>query len=92
MNFKLSKTLLNTSLGIMLTFGIAPGIALAQSGSPENGPQRQGPGGPPPQEAFDACASLLVDDACSVETPNGTLEGTCQQAPRDEELVCMPAR
>ena len=92
MTIKQSKPLLNSGLGLLLTLAIAPGIALAQSGSPENGPQRQGPGGPPPQEAFDACASLLVDDACSVETPNGTLEGTCQQAPREEKLVCMPAR
>ncbi len=92
MNFNLSKPLLSKGLGLLLTLGTLPGIALAQAGSPENGPPRQGPGGPPPQEAFDACASLLVDDACSVETPEGTLEGTCQQAPREEELVCMPAR
>ncbi|WP_444882819.1 hypothetical protein [Microbulbifer sp. PSTR4-B] len=37
----------------------------------------------PPQEAF---------DACKVETPHGTLEGTCRMPPREEQLVCVPTK
>ncbi|WNZ55802.1 hypothetical protein ACJJIQ_17290 [Microbulbifer sp. ANSA003] len=45
----------------------------------------------PPQEAIDACSSLAEGDACTVETPRGTLEGTCRMPPQIEQLVCVPA-
>ncbi|WP_444928570.1 hypothetical protein ACJJIF_11895 [Microbulbifer sp. SSSA002] len=45
----------------------------------------------PPQEAIDACSSLAEGDACTVETPRGTLEGTCRQPPQAEQIVCVPA-
>ena len=59
--------------------------------------QRGGGSGPrrgPPQEAFAACDGKSEGDSCSVETPRGTLEGTCGRPPRgeDERLVCMPPR
>ena len=38
--------------------------------------QRGGHRGPPP-EAFEACEDLEDGDACTVETPHGTVEGTC---------------
>ncbi|WP_020414479.1 hypothetical protein ACJJIP_01865 [Microbulbifer sp. VTAC004] len=46
----------------------------------------------PPQEAFDACNEMSEGDSCTVETPRGTLEGTCRIPPREEQLVCVPAK
>ncbi|MCO1335570.1 hypothetical protein MO867_14620 [Microbulbifer sp. OS29] len=46
----------------------------------------------PPQEAIDACNNMAEGDACTVETPRGTLEGTCRMPPQVEQLVCVPAR
>ncbi len=43
----------------------------------------------PPQEALTACADLAANDACSIETPHGTLDGTCQSIAGD--LACVPA-
>jgi len=43
----------------------------------------------PPPEAFEACANQEEGTLCAVETPHGTLEGTCR-APRGDELVCVP--
>ena len=44
----------------------------------------------PPQEALDACQSLAVSDACTVELPRRTVEGTCQSFQQSDELVCAP--
>ena len=87
----LSALCLSTALCLSLSTLLLPEQAMAQSGSAENGQQRRGPGGPPPQEAFDACASLVVNDSCSIATPNETISGTCQTSPRDEQLLCVPA-
>ncbi|BBM01839.1 hypothetical protein [Microbulbifer sp. GL-2] len=46
----------------------------------------------PPQEAFDACNGISEGRGCAVETPHGTLEGTCRIPPREEQLVCVPAK
>ncbi|MGQ7842886.1 hypothetical protein ACUNV4_00310 [Granulosicoccus sp. 3-233] len=92
MKLAFSRRCLGAGLGLVMAASIAPAMVTAQSGPSDNEQQRPGRGGPPPQEAFDACASLTVDDSCSVQTPNGTLEGTCQQAPRNEQLLCVPAR
>lgn len=81
-------------IGICLTAGVmlvACGTYAQQNSGEQSGQQRGGRGGPP-EEAFTACENLVVDDACSVETPEGTLAGSCQLAPRDERMVCMPAR
>ncbi|MEQ9081740.1 MAG: hypothetical protein RLP09_48185 [Sandaracinaceae bacterium] len=43
----------------------------------------------PPPEAFEACADQEEGSLCAVETPHGTLEGTCR-APRGETLACVP--
>lgn len=55
--------------------------------------QRGGQRGPgmqrkPPQEAYDACASLSQGSKCSVETPHGTLSGICRDM--DGDTVCVP--
>jgi len=44
----------------------------------------------PPQEALDACLSLAVNDACTVEFPRRTVEGICKSFPQSDELVCAP--
>ena len=44
----------------------------------------------PPKEAFEACESLSENAACQVETPHGTLQGTCFKPPRKDLLVCKP--
>ncbi|MEZ4390689.1 MAG: hypothetical protein R3A48_06295 [Polyangiales bacterium] len=55
-----------------------------------------GPGGPPggrrgpPQFAFDACANLSEGAACTVQTPRGTLQGSCVTVPQ-RGLACRPA-
>lgn len=72
---------------VLIAFG-SMGNAYAQSDSNGGGKKRGGP----PQEAFDACASLVENDSCSVETPKGTMEGSCMVSPREEQLVCAPAR
>lgn len=52
--------------------------------------QQQGGLGQPPQEAIDACASSTVNATCSVNTPNGTLSGTCRTV-QNSQLACVPA-
>jgi hypothetical protein len=42
----------------------------------------------PPQEAIDACLNLIVGGACTVITPNGTINGTCENL--QTQLVCVP--
>jgi len=49
--------------------------------------------GPPP-EAYTACEGLSDGGACSVETPHGTLSGTCRVPRRGSQqetrLICAP--
>ena len=44
----------------------------------------------PPQEAVDACNALTLGDACNVQLPNNTVEGTCTAPPQFDTLVCAP--
>ena len=59
-----------------------------QSGG--QGPQG-GNGGQPPQEAINACSNLSQGSACSFNTPNGQINGTCNLPPNSSQLACMPA-
>jgi len=55
--------------------------------------QGQGPqqgGGQPPQEALNACIGLEQGAACTVDTPNGTLTGSCLVV-QSGQLACVPA-
>ncbi|MFN8413921.1 MAG: YHYH protein [Anaerolineales bacterium] len=54
-----------------------------QTGGPGNG-------GQPPQAAIDACSNLSVNAACSINTPNGILNGTCQTV-QSSVMACVPA-
>jgi len=61
--------------------------------NPATGPVggAQGVGQQPPQEAITACSGLSAGASCSVNTPNGTLNGTCGTPPNSSQLACMPA-
>jgi hypothetical protein len=45
---------------------------------------------PPPQAAFDACATSKAGDACSVALHDHTITGVCATAPNTAQLVCRP--
>lgn len=65
-----------------LSFGL---FADAQ---PSNGSERERRG--PPPEAIEACSGASEGQDCVVETPHGTLEGTCRRMPDGDELACVP--
>jgi hypothetical protein len=52
---------------------------------------RPGRRGPPPDEAIVACEGLSEGDACSFESPRGTVTGTCVAPPSTTTLACAPA-
>lgn len=52
----------------------------------------RGPRRGPPPEAIAACEGQSEGAACSFETPRGdTLEGTCGQSSRGDQIACRPA-
>ncbi len=58
-----------------------PSLYLAQSA----------PGGDrPPREAKDACTGKAVDAACSFESRDGTISGTCRAPDSDAPAACVP--
>jgi hypothetical protein len=58
---------------------------------PQGGGQTGGQGQQPPQEAITACNGLSNGASCSVNTPNGSVNGTCQTIPNSSQLACVPA-
>lgn len=52
---------------------------------PPNNNQQQ-----PPEEAFTACNGLAVNASCTMQMPNQTVTGTCQQI--QNRLACVPNR
>ena len=68
--------------------GRAYGAGESQS---RNGSERHSP----PPEAYTACEGLSEGTACSVETPHGTLSGTCRVPRRrslqEASVICVPA-
>lgn len=81
------KTTKRLTFSLALTTGVLCFGLLAQAQPP--GGSDRGRRGPPP-EAFEACAGATDGQACTVETPHGTLEGTCRQVPDAEQLACVP--
>ena len=64
----------------------------APDGGQGNGQQNGGqPQGQPPQEALNACVNLSQGAACSFNTPNGQINGTCNLLPGSQQLACVPA-
>jgi hypothetical protein len=53
--------------------------------------QPAGNGQQPPQAAIDACVGLTQGADCSINTPNGTVTGTCSTPPNSSQMACMPA-
>lgn len=53
-------------------------------------PPAGGQGGTPPQEAIDACSGKSESAGCSMNTPRGTLTGTCRTPPGQSQLACIP--
>ncbi len=71
--------------------GRGRGRAYGAGGSQSrNGGRRHGP----PPEAYTACEGLSDGGACSVETPDGTLSGTCRvprrRSSQEASLICVP--
>lgn len=78
-----TENLKKLGMGILigLSFSLPMSNTLAQGG----------PQGGPPAEAFTACENLSADEACSVSTPRGDMEGTCKAPPQGEgALACVP--
>jgi hypothetical protein len=74
-------------LAFMLAAGTLLFGVLAQAQPPSgSGQDRRGP----PPEAIEACSGASEGQACTVDTPHGTLEGTCRQVPNLDELACVP--
>lgn len=59
-----------------------------QSGGQGDNNQQGGQGSPPP-EAFSACEGMAQNATCSVNTPNGTITGVCQNV--NQSLACVPS-
>jgi hypothetical protein len=81
-----------------LSAGGGQGGGQPQGGQPQGGqvqqptqgqPVGQANGQQPPQEAIDACSNLSINAACSVNTPNGTVTGTCQTL-QSSVTACVP--
>ena len=82
--------MLNTKMSrLIATLMLAVPMSVAMAADQDNRPER--PKGPP-QEAFTACESLSVGDACTATTPRGEMTGTCKAAPHDDTapLACAP--
>lgn len=78
----MSHRILAILVGGAASLFLTAALASAQDDRPR-------PPHPPPPEAFAACEAQEEGSLCAVETPHGTLEGTCR-APRGERLVCVP--
>ena len=81
------KTTKRLTFSLALTTGVLCLGLLAQAQPP--GGSDRGRRGPPP-EAFEACSAASEGETCTVETPHGTLQGTCRQARGQDGLVCVP--
>jgi hypothetical protein len=77
--------------------GCFRGAAVARDvpgGQPEPGAPASGgePGsGQPPQAALEACNGRGQHAACTVDTPNGAISGTCEHPPGSAQLTCVPS-
>ncbi len=63
------------------------GQTQGQSGQGFDGQNNLSQAGPP-QEAINACAASSVGSACSINTPQGTLNGSCTTI--QDTLACVP--
>ena len=70
----------------ILTLILTTAVALAQPRGPGKG--RRGNG--PPQAAINACKGKAARARCTIQTPRGTISGTCRVPPRIKVLACIP--
>ncbi len=68
--------------------GEQPAPSDSPPGEQQSGPANERP--QPPQEAIDACANLTQGTACTVQTLDGQLNGTCLVPPQQSQLLCVP--
>lgn len=68
---------------------------LMQNQTPPSLPLERGgtgqTGNVPPQPALDACKNKNENTSCTVQTPNGSLSGTCHNTPDGKYFACVPA-
>jgi len=86
---KMRNNVTHQRIAMALFFAMSLSATFA-SAKPDDNQDRERRG--PPPEAFEACANLSEDAACSFQGRRGDLEGICI-IPRhdDEALVCAPA-
>lgn len=88
------KTNRSAKSKLIVTFTLAllcAACASNEGGQGGKGGERGSKKGPP-AEAFAACKTLSVGDACTVSTPRGEMTGSCTAAPSGQEgpLACAP--
>jgi hypothetical protein len=77
-----------TNLKFVFTIIIlAGGTVLATPSYSQSGQRGNGP----PPEAFNACSGKTEQVSCSVQTPHGSLSGTCRKERRGQRLICVPS-
>ena len=57
---------------------------------PGGGQERGGQNGEPPKEAIEVCVGQESGFECTINTPRGSLTGTCMNTPDKKYFVCMP--
>ena len=62
-------------------------VSYAQPGGGQKG---GGQNGEPPKEAIEICVGQEVGFECTMNTPRGSLTGTCMNTPDEKYFVCMP--
>ena len=83
-----------TALTFALALGATACVDDATASDSQSATTARGSGAhrpPPPQEAFDACASPAAGDACAFDIDGHHVTGTCKQGPdADKPLACAP--
>ncbi len=69
--------------------GGPPGNQGGSQNQPGAGQGQPPAGRTPPQEAVDACNGAAQGSSCQMNTPRGTLNGTCRMVPT-QQLACVP--
>ena len=62
-------------------------VSYAQPGGEKQGGAKNGK---PPKEAIEVCVGQEVGFECTMNTPRGSLTGTCINTPDEKYFVCMP--
>lgn len=69
---------------------VGPGGQGGMQNGQQDGTQNQGGMQTPPQPALQACTGKADNSSCTVNTPNGTLTGTCHNTPDNKYFACVP--